>query len=650
MKRIILSFLALATLFIFLGCTSPTPPYPEATLTYQKQIPRLRNYETYLPQSYALMDYREKALLFNQWLFDPQATGDFLPLIWENTARQEFGFGAYVGDDRGYVEGVSAIAAVMSASLLGIDMTDYEGRNYVALLSQFYSSNQRVVLNGTRGVSIDSSLWYKIYPGILFTQVSLLYPEETVLRMQALENIEQWYQAQRVFQQQPLGPNYAFTSFDFSTMEPFDNGIWKEPDSAVGIGMLMYYGYTLTGDEKYLQALKETMLYIDSYFSSPLYEILHYYAPFLATYLNAEHGMNLDVLNLINDNFDGQSVPRGGWGSLVGSFGSFPMDGLKGSIRDRGGYAFSMNTFSAAFILSSFVMYDARYASATGQWLLHLISNSRYFFPDQSDPRFQSCTYFENCGEFNSLTSSSFPYEGIINGLNGRTPWIGGDPMITGWAQTDLSIYSGASTGMLASLITPTDQTAILKLHVNRMAQLSTALPSTFLVYNPHSTLKTVTYPVSSGGPVDLFDLVSKTYIARDVQSHTVIELSPLESVLIAELPAGTVLRVEATHIAMPNGDVLTAYQVHSGITNHQSGDRVSSDVRLDFETFSDVEDDAIAEISLRIGVDRFNVLNSPFLTFNTNQLTAKGTRRIFYTITMTSGLTDTGSIILTFE
>jgi hypothetical protein len=412
----------------------------------------------------------------------------------------------------------------------------------------------------------------------------------------------------------------------------------------------MYYGYTLTGDEKYLQALKETMLYIDGYFSSPLYEILHYYAPFLAAYLNAEHGMNIDLLNLLNDNFDGQSVPRGGWGSLVGSFGSFPMDGLKGSIRDRGGYAFSMNTFSAAFILSSFVMYDARYASATGQWLLHLISNSRYFFSDQSDPRFQSCTYFDNCGEFNSLTSHSFPYEGIINGLNGRTPWIGGDPMITGWAQTDLSIYSGASTGMLATLITPTDQTAILKLHVNRMAQLSTSLPSTFLVYNPHSTLKTVTYPISLNGPVDLFDLVSKTYIARDVQSQTVIELSPLESVLIAELPAGTNLRFEATHIAMPNGDVLTAYQVHSGITNQMPGDRVSSDVRLDFETFSDVEDDAIAEISLRIGVDRFNALNQSFITFNTNQLTAKGTRRIFYTITMTSGLTDTGSIILTFE
>lgn len=650
MKKIILSVLLMITLFVFLGCASPSPTYPEAQLTYQKQIPRLRNYESYVPQSYALMDYREKALDFHQWLFDHEASGDFLPLIWENTARGEFGFGAYVGDDRGHVEGVSAIAAVMSASLLGIDMTDYDGRNYVALLSQFYNSNQRVVLNGTRGVSIDSSLWYKIYPGILFTQVSLLYPDETVIREQALENIEQWYQAQRVFQQQPTGPNYAFTSFDFSSMQPYDNGIWKEPDSAVGIGMLMYYGYTMTGEEKYLQALKETMLYIDGYFSSPLYEILHYYAPFLAAYLNAEHGMSIDVLNLINDNFDGLSVPRGGWGSIVGSFGNFPMDGLMGSTRDRGGYAFSMNTFSAAYILSSFVMYDARYANATGQWLLHLISNSRYFFPDQSDPRFHSCTYFENCGQFNTTTNNSFPYEGIINGLNGRTPWIGGDPMITGWAQTDLSIYSGASTGMLATLITPTDQEAILKLHVNAMAQLSLSLPSTYLVYNPHPTTKTITYPIALSGQVDLFDLISKTYVARDVSAQTVIELGSLESVLIAELPAHTALRFESTHIAMPDGTVLTTYQVHSGVTNLEPGQRVSQSVQMDFETFSDIENDTIASIQLRIGADHFTQDESSSITFNTQSLTTLGARRVFYTVTMTSGLKDTGSMILTFE
>ncbi len=651
MKKLILTFLILIASFVFSGCASRLEvEYPPMSLSYQKPIARISNYDRYFPASYELMDYQEKALTFHQWLFDTEATGDFLPLITKDDTRNEFRFGAYVGDDRGYVEGVAAIAAVLSASLLGLDMTDYDGDDYVAKLSQFYNANQRVILNGTRGVSIDSSLWYMIYPGILFTQVSALYPGATVVREQALSNIEQWYQAHLVFQAQEKGPDYNFTSFDFTTMQPYNNGIWQEPDSAVGIGMLMYYGYQWTGEEKYLDALINTMDYISNYFSSPLYEILHYYAPFLGAYLNAQHGKNYDLSQFLNENFDGLSVPRGGWGSVVGTWGEFPMDGLMGSTRDRGGYAFSMNTFASAFIVSSFVSYDARYASATGQWLLHLTSNGRYFFSDQSDPRFHSCTYFEQCGTFNEVTGHSVPYEGIINGYNGRTPWIGGDPMITGWANTDLSIYSGVSTGMLGVMIEPTDVEGLLKIWINRMAMLGHDPFPQYLLFNPHPEVKTVTYLPSTEGPLDLYDLVSKTYLSKNHTGALSLDLGVLESVIVVELPVGTQLIVDDLTLRLENGHVLTQFQVHTGVSNLTPNQTVSGPTRLEWDYYSDVENDAIQSITVRIGTQTFTSSDTNSVLIDLTNLGLKGNRRFSYEITMVSGLKDTGSIILTIE
>ncbi|HBK69650.1 MAG TPA: hypothetical protein DDZ91_13475, partial [Firmicutes bacterium] len=91
-----------------------------------------------------------------------------------------------------------------------------------------------------------------------------------------------------------------------------------EPDCAVGIAVLMYYGYELTGAEKYLTATVKLLDYIDGFFGSPLYEVLMYFAPALMARVNAFQGTSYDLDKAISRVFDGNSVPRGGWGSLVG--------------------------------------------------------------------------------------------------------------------------------------------------------------------------------------------------------------------------------------------------------------------------------------------------------------------------------------------
>jgi hypothetical protein len=59
-----------------------------------------------------------------------------------------------------------------------------------------------------------------------------------------------------------------------------------------------------------------------------------------------------------------------------------------------------------------------------------------------------------------------------------------------------------------------------------------------YLLYNPFG-VTTVTYTVE-GGRKDLFDIVSRTYLAKGVKKSTVISLPADASAVVVELPAGS--------------------------------------------------------------------------------------------------------------
>ena len=652
MKRLSLFITTLLIAFLIVGCDTSESDRDRETSFYQRNLDRIGAYATRMPENYATTDYKQKARDFDAWLFDHHADGPYLPLIHDDNSNNTFRFPAYVGDSRthsdGSQEGVSVISAVLSATLVGIDKSDQGGRNYVDELNAFFSNQESVVLNNIGSQSRNQSLWYKLYPGILFTQVALQYPDEERLQANALDNIESWYQAYRVFDQNG-SPDYNYTKFNFSTMQPINNNRWVEPDSAAGIGMLMYYGYHMSGEQKYLEALIGTMDYLDAYQGSPLYEVLLFYAPYLAADLNAEHGTNYDIEKLIDNVFSGQSIPRGGWGSIIGNFGNTPMDGLFGSTTDRGGYAFSMNTFAAAFSVPGFVQYDARYASSIGGWLLHLYSNSRAFFPDGIDSHYQSCDSGEPCENFNTLTNNSFPYEGIINGYASRTPYVGGDPLIMDWAQTDLSIYSGAATGMLGSMIETTNIEGILKSHINALA-MTTYPYEIYLLYNPHDEEKSVDYHISSQEAVDLYDLVTQETIATSANGVVSLKIDAKDSVVIAELPANTPLTKEDLRLIDAAGRVITQDQVSTSVISHESGETVSGSFELVIGATSSVDEDTIATIELQIGSQLFVVDNTSTIKLNTENIPLRGGRTLRFTITMESGLQDRFTHILRLE
>lgn len=618
-------------------------------LTFNKDILRISLYNQNIPNDYAIIDWRDRALKFDQLIFDEEATGKYLPLIWEDETYDSFGLPAFVGDGRmhndGAQEAVTNIAAVVSATLLGVDKS--EDVDYVRQLSAFFSEEEQIVLNNPAGSSETTSMWYLLYPTILFAHTSDLYEEHEVLREQLLTAIESWYQAY-VIMYNDGEPDFDYTGFNFLTNEPYRNGVWTEPDSAVGIALLMYYGYEMTGDEKYLEASINSMDYMEEYWGSPLYEALMYFGPYLASKLNAFHGTNYDILNFLNDNFNASSIPRGGWGSIIGQWGNYDMNGLYGSATDGGGFAFSMNTFAGAGAVVPVVHYDTRFARSIGKWMLHLTSNSRYYFATETNPANQSCTYFnDDCEDIHPLIKEAIPYEGIRRDSQGRTPWFGGDAIIYGWAETDFSLYSGAHTGILAALVEETNVENILRLDLQATQFFNEHDFPTYMYYNPHEEVKSVDYHVESDGKVDLYNTMTNTIVESNVSGTTTIEIKADDAIVITEIPAGSPI-VEREGNYFVDNKFVSRNLVTANIVGIDNNSSVSGKFNLDVDIVANY-DAEIETVIVDIEQESFSFDAEEKIQFNTKDF-SNGTKRIWVTVKTVDGSVDKKGIILQFK
>src|SRR5512145_918634 len=106
--------------------------------------------------------------------------------------------------------------------------------------------------------------------------------------------------------------------------------------------------------------------------------------------MNAELGKRYDTQRFLNWCF-GISDCRGGWGVTVGNWGGYDCDGLLGSIDNRCGYAFAMNTFAQAGALAPL----ARYERAIGKWMLNLANAARLFYPGGLPPGHETSAFWK---------------------------------------------------------------------------------------------------------------------------------------------------------------------------------------------------------------------------------------------------------------
>jgi hypothetical protein len=506
--------------------------------TAQKRIHMVQQLPN-VPKPLEVKDWRKTAQAYDRFVFDFNQKGKYMPVIWKdkthyNMDEDTFGLMSYVGKfaqgGDGSQEAINVMGAVLGATLAGIDKSDQDGNNYVKMLQTFYNRDQKVFV-WYPNVPSGDSFWYEIQPHVLYYALAYFYPEEPEMEEIMRITADRWVEALEVLTDKEGRLDFRYTSFDFTKMEPVDNGKWREPDAAAGIAMLLYMAYSRFGNPEFLKKAVWCMEFLERQQDNPYYELLMYYAPYLAARMSVEQGKEYEIGKFINWIFDGGTVIREGWGTVTERWGSYDMHGLVGSLKDDGGYVFAMNGFHLFSALAPVVRYDPRYARDIGKWMLNLANQSRYFYADGLPPENQSCA------DWDGDRDHVIPYEGIRKEYEGKTPYASGDPTIKGWGALDFSLYSGSYVGFLGGLIDKTNVDGILKVDCLKSDYFHQKAYPTFLYYNPFGSEESVIITDLGNDLVDLYDTVSRQFVAKGVTDKASLELANNQAAVIVIVP-----------------------------------------------------------------------------------------------------------------
>jgi hypothetical protein len=344
-----------------------------------------------------------------------------------------------------------------------------------------------------------------------------------------------------------LNGNYDYSYFDYAKMKGMKNNIPLQQDAAGGHGYVLYAAYNKFKDERFLKHAESAISALNNQKESCFYEILLPAGIYTACRLNAEQGCNFDIQKMLNWVFDGNKKANGrnGWGVILGRWGKYDVSGLQGSIIDGGGYAFLMNSMKMAMFLVPIVKYEPEYARAIGKWMLNNVNASRLFFPNEIPNENQALPELKN------ITNSIIAYEGLrYEDCYGKSELKKSHPVALGdgpkWnsqnpPESMFSVYSTSPIGILASIVDTTDVRMILRLNCNSTDFYANKKFPMYLYFNPYYSEKRVTY-VTENKHYDLFDIISKKYIARSASNKTIINLPANQSSLIVELPSGSLI------------------------------------------------------------------------------------------------------------
>lgn len=413
--------LTIACSIIFLSsCYAETTP-PVQTQDFvspQINIPRIDQMPDF-PQPYRMRDWNKAAKDFDKFIFDTEKKGDFLPLIRfeslpNSPDKNIFIIPSYVGSSHPGTESITCFGAVSSALIAGIDKTCRNNKNYLEIFTNYFTDDQKLYLNRINEKT-GKTFWYEMFPSVLFYRTYYFYPESETMQKQFYITADQWQKACVAMggKTDPWQvPNFDYTAFDFSTMKPFDNTVWKEADAAAAVAWIEYMAYVKSGDNesktKYLNAAKWGMDYLQQSKTNPYYEVLMPLGAYIAARMNAEIGTNYNVEKFVNWCFDGSNWRK--WGATTGNWGGVDCAGLIGSVTDKDNmYGFAMNTFDAAASMVPLVRYDERFAKAIGKWMLNAANSARLFYPNGMDADQQTDRQWSK----NNDPESCIAYEGL---------------------------------------------------------------------------------------------------------------------------------------------------------------------------------------------------------------------------------------------
>lgn len=534
----------------------------------QIMIPRIAQMPD-VPQPLQIIDWKTKALQFDSLAFDFNSQAPHGPLIWLDSAKRNidqvtFGLYTVIGDVRQgrdnyggeFHEALTTMNALVSAGLMGIEKTDQHGFNFVKMAQNYFNTdnNWNIVMNNTNpdvamaGGGYGRDWWYDVYPNVLFYGVAALYPD-----VENTENIQRTVAEQFVKADSVLAGNYDYSYFDYATMQGMRNWIPFQQDAAGGHAYVLLSAFNKFKDNRYLEHAKSATQVLVNQQESRFYEILLPFGAYTAARLNAEHGTTYDVTRLLNHIFDGCQSRDGryGWGVIAERWGEFDVHGLQGSITDGGGFGFLMNTVAMAWPLVPLVKYEPQYATAIGKYMLNAVNASRLYYPDQIPEKYQWLPHLKD------ITHGIIGYEGLRKvddmnnpALKGITPvaigdgpkWVEGQP-----DESMFSLYSSSIIGVYGAIVNKTNVDGILALNCNATDFYADNRYPVYLYYNPYQEEKRVNW--YSDTSIDLFDIVSKVYLANDQQGNIGITLSAGKAAVIVALPAGTRLKSDGQRL-----------------------------------------------------------------------------------------------------
>ncbi|NEU10083.1 hypothetical protein GZH53_17285 [Flavihumibacter sp. R14] len=523
----------------------------------QLNIPRVDKMAD-LPKPLQIIDWHKMSRDFDSTIYDFNAKGEYWPMVWVDSTRKNFnqdvvGMYTAVGDVRQGInnkgmfhEAVASMGSVLGATLVGIDKSKQDGRNYVAMLKNYFNSGTGwdIMMNNTApevallGGGYGRDWWYDVYPNVLFYAVYDKYQNEPGFDGIAKTIAEKFYKADSI-----LNGNYNYSYFDYGKMKPMTNNICAQPDAAAGHAYVLYSAYRKFGDKRYLEGAKSAMKALESNKINPTYELLMPFGAYVAARMNAEQGTDYDVAKMLDWTFDGTAICREGWGFLIGNWNGIDISGTVGSTVDHGGYGFLMNTFDAAWPLIPLVKYEPAYATAIGKWMLNAVNASRYFYPQYMPKEHQTIP------QYASVTKGVIAYEGISKTstyddkytslkspvAQGDGPkWVPGkNPEVS-----QFSVYGSAHAGIFGGIVRSTNVEGILQLNLQTTDFYQEKSHPAFLYYNPYDRSKKVAVPVGNK-ETDLYDTVSGRFVARNIKGTKKIKLPANGSAILVFVPAG---------------------------------------------------------------------------------------------------------------
>src|SRR5205085_1767307 len=139
-------------------------------------------------------------------------------------------------------EAINVMAAVLCATLVGLDKSNQNGRDWVSPLGGYFQSanGDNIFLNRASARS-GETFWYDLYPNILAFSLAERYRESFTSQTHAV--------ADRLYEgcvslggttNPSKAPNFDNTGYDFREKKARDNGRWREPDAAAAFAWMSY--------------------------------------------------------------------------------------------------------------------------------------------------------------------------------------------------------------------------------------------------------------------------------------------------------------------------------------------------------------------------------------------------------------------------